>query len=53
MTHFKDLFDFLLVHRTILSVSEDRSFLLNFHDGQEHFSCLYKEVSCLSISFVW
>ena len=53
MSGFKSFFDFFSPCRPSLSVSEDRSVLLNLHDGQEHFTCLYKGVSCLSISFVW
>ena len=43
MTSFISLFIFFSACMPILDVSEDRNFLFNRHDGQEHFTCLYNE----------
>ena len=53
MNSFKSCFDFFSVCGPSLGESEVGLCLLNFHDGQEHFTCLYKGVSYFSVSFVW
>ena len=53
MNSYKICFHFCSVCRPGLGVFEVCLFLLNLHDGQEHFACLCGGVLFPSISFVW